>query len=256
MIIQYVSDVHLEIPRTYEIPRTLDYSEIVKAGEAEILVLAGDIGKLCPDTLTPFLDYTCANWKHVLYVAGNHEFYNKRASREKTVTQLRKVAEARPNLHFLDRDIVVIDGQRFLGCTLWSQPITSTSFNDFKQITTQDTETTRKPITARIMRQWHLTDRQWLYENVQAGDIVITHFMPLTTKDLVQFGHDSAYLPDIVNDSYFGNHEMEDLVSRARYWISGHTHQAFRVNVSSCIWVCNPQGYPYENTGHKIVAYM
>ena len=55
--------------------------------------------------------------KPVLFVPGNHEFYN--GERTRTLKALREAAVG-TNVHLLDRDEVVLNGVRFLGTTLWT----------------------------------------------------------------------------------------------------------------------------------------
>lgn len=249
MYIQFISDIHLEVwSDSGLVPEAI----IARHPQADILVLAGDIGKLRPDTLTHFIDYCCNTWPHVIYVAGNHEFYDKKKSRERIIDDIYSMARRWDNLYFLDRGIVSINGQRFLGCTLWSSPKSKDGFHDFTMISHQIDSTKRKPITPSIMAQWHQDDLEWLFDNVQEGDVVITHFMPLTTLDLVRLGHQSIYPPSIIEDLYYGNTDCWPLFEERapKLWISGHTHQAFDVVVGDVRWVCNPYGYPGETTNN------
>lgn len=264
--LQFISDIHLElgIPVTkkgevLELPPKC-YEQIIKKDpKADILVLAGDIGKLRPDTLSAFIDYCCGTWTDVIYVPGNHEFYDKKNSRETIVLSLQELTLTRPNLHFLDRGIVTIQSQRFLGCCLWSKPLSKDGLNDFHWISHQLNPTTRHPIGASDMARWHQADLDWLSENLQEGDIVVTHFMPLTNLDLIQSGHQSLYPPSQY-DNYYGNMDCWDLFKRKpKLWISGHTHQTFDVLVpldeecsAEVRWVCNPAGYPGEEVGEAI----
>lgn len=262
--VKIISDIHgeLRIPiyKRGVVSEVSDnaYREIVQPNNTtEILVLAGDIGKIRPDTLTSFLRYCCRNWSDVIHVVGNHEFYDKKSSRQRIVEQLRDLSsqEGLENYHFLDRDILTLDGQRFLGCTLWSVPQSQDGLNDFKWIRKQTTSTKRFPISCSDMIDWHKEDLQWLTDNVREDDIVITHFMPLSTADLISFGHKTT---NSVYDSYYGNTDCWHLFHRLpKMWISGHTHQQFRVQVPvpgpvpnrSVPWICNPFGYPGEDTG-------
>jgi hypothetical protein len=34
-----------------------------------------------------------------------------------------------------------------------------------------------------------------------------------------------------------------------KYWIHGHTHTHFDYKIGECRVICNPRGYPNENTG-------
>ena len=101
MNIHILNDLHIEF-EDFKPPET----------SADVVVLAGDIGvgvqglywaqRLFPD-------------KPVIYVLGNHEFYNNHTG---LVDALK--AEARDNIHVLNDDQVIIDRVRFLGSTLWT----------------------------------------------------------------------------------------------------------------------------------------
>lgn len=257
--LQFISDIHLELRREV-LSRTFFEQIIQKDPRADILILAGDIGNMRPDTLSLFIDYCCKEWNDVIYVPGNHEFYDKKNSQETIVKDLHRLMTSRPNLHFLNRGMVTIDAQRYLGCCLWSRPQHSSGFNDFHWISHQVTPIKREPIGVYEMTEWHKKDLFWLRENLQEGDIVITHFMPLTNLDLIQSGHKSLYPPSRY-DMYFGNTDCWDLFKRKpKLWISGHTHQTFDVVISlgkessdsEVRWVCNPYGYPGEYVGDPI----
>ena len=73
MKIQYMSDLHLEFADN---SRYLKHNELPVTGE--ILVLAGDIfylkDRVAP--LTKFWKWASANYREVLIVPGNHEYYN------------------------------------------------------------------------------------------------------------------------------------------------------------------------------------
>ncbi len=97
-----ISDVHLE-RGPYELPTDLEY---------DILVAAGDIGT--PELAVPWL---AAQGKPVVYVVGNHEHYDREFT--ETVRCARELARGTP-VHVLARNVVYLQGVRFLGTTLWS----------------------------------------------------------------------------------------------------------------------------------------
>ncbi len=72
MKIQYASDLHLEFK---ENSNYLKQHPLAVSGE--ILVLAGDIGYIGDDNYSkhPFWDWTSENYRQVIVVPGNHEFY-------------------------------------------------------------------------------------------------------------------------------------------------------------------------------------
>ena len=73
MKIQYMSDLHLEF---CDNSRWLKHNELPVTGD--ILVLAGDIfylkNRIAP--LNNFWKWASANYRQVLIVPGNHEYYN------------------------------------------------------------------------------------------------------------------------------------------------------------------------------------
>lgn len=70
--IQYASDLHLEF-----MENTLYLETHPLQPVAEILVLAGDTGYLGDEGFVkhPFWDWASENFKQVIVIPGNHEFY-------------------------------------------------------------------------------------------------------------------------------------------------------------------------------------
>src|SRR3954471_16774039 len=96
------SDLHLEIA-PWQPPRV----------EADVVVLAGDI-----DNGTRGVEWARRSFdKPVLYVAGNHEYYEG-----ELVSLQRELPDAagRADIQWMDCSELVIAGVRFLGCTLWT----------------------------------------------------------------------------------------------------------------------------------------
>ncbi|MGO9948755.1 MAG: metallophosphoesterase [Steroidobacteraceae bacterium] len=108
MRIQLASDLHLELLARLWPQECL----IAPAPGADVLVLAGDIHR----GLRAIEGF--ARWPvPVLYLAGNHEYYD--GQWEQLRTDLRRAAEGTA-VRFLDNDVVMLDGVRFLGSTLWT----------------------------------------------------------------------------------------------------------------------------------------
>ncbi len=100
MKLQVLSDLHLD----------LNPCDIPVVGD--IIVLAGDI-HLGTRGIAWAREHFAG--KPVLYVCGNHEFY--RHVFPDLLTDMRAAA-AGSNVTFLERDVFVKDGIRFLGATL------------------------------------------------------------------------------------------------------------------------------------------
>jgi 3',5'-cyclic AMP phosphodiesterase CpdA len=139
------SDLHLEFSDWTPPP----------AAAADVIILAGDIA----------VGAHGIGWARqkfvetpVIYVPGNHEFYG--AELPEALDALR--AEARRyDVHFLDGDVCVVSGTRFLGTTLW------TDGDRFEP---------------ERVREMHLTRAQWLAERLTepfvGPTVVVTHHLP------------------------------------------------------------------------------
>ena len=120
---------------------------------ADVLVLAGDICvaahfKEAGPTYTKhlakeyrqFFDHVCKEFPHVVYILGNHEFYNGDI---KHTYRILKEHLDYPNLHILEKEIWTHQGHTFIGGTLWtdmncSDPLTlmhtQGAMNDFREV--------------------------------------------------------------------------------------------------------------------------
>src|SRR3954463_4340612 len=108
MKIRLLSDLHLEHSKRhppFEFP----------PAPADVVVLAGDI-----DNGTRAIDWAEHTFpgSKVLYVPGNHEFYEAELSEAAAALQER--ASRSHNVHVLDNEELIVDGARFLGSTLWT----------------------------------------------------------------------------------------------------------------------------------------
>lgn len=110
MKLRILSDLHLEYC-PFEIPPLPDDS-------TSTLVLAGDIGQISQrEILEPFLRNAAARFSHVIYVMGNHEYYEGDfPDSRKTLRQWQLPA----NLHVLENTTIKIDDITFAGTTLWT----------------------------------------------------------------------------------------------------------------------------------------
>ena len=111
MIIRFFSDVHREISRYYKVE---EWEPTVLPDDADtVLVLAGDIEG--HGQINSFLERLAERFKAVVFVFGNHEFYGD-SLRVYNRVKRNVVAD---NIHVLQNSTVTIDGQRFVGTTLW-----------------------------------------------------------------------------------------------------------------------------------------
>lgn len=224
MKIQIMSDVHTEFHRD----SGLRFVQHLDPDGVDVLVVAGD---LCSYAHMPkILEELCSRFPHVVYVLGNHESYHRdwgEASRRATF-----VGNHNPNLHVLDKDVVEIGGQRFVGTTMWFRKDPHSIFfegelNDFCQI--------------GLFREHVYEENQraveFLNKNVQEGDVVVTHHAPTRACLSEEYKTDGL--------SRFYVCDMDDLIfdNKPKVWFHGHIHTSNDFQHGDTRIVSNPYGY-------------
>lgn len=264
MRIQLLSDLHLE---------SQPHFEAQAAPDADVLVLAGDIGSYQPRSRLPPAprDFGLArfaprshggHWPLVLYVPGNHEYDG--GDFDAIHRELRAVAESL-GMVWLERECFVHQGVRFVGTTLWSdfdvlaassdppptldrvlkmreKAFRAANFYLSKMAGTRD----GRPFLAEDVREQALVCQQWLREALAAPfdgpTVAVTHFAPSLRSA------DPRYGP-IPGTAGFCN-ALDDLLPHADLWIHGHLHcpNDYRVPApgrigGECRVVSNALGY-------------
>lgn len=235
MRIQILSDLHFE----FHPDGGAAFTEKCYCADVDVLVLAGDIclSAELPCVLADF----CVRYAHVVYVAGNHEPYG--SSIETVRGDLARAASSCVNLHVLDNSVATIGGQRFVGTTLWFpdspyNDLYAHALNDFQRIVGLHDQ-----VYAENSRAV-----QFLRENVQRGDVVITHHLPSERSVPLRFRGDPM--------NRFFVCPLDDLVrDRApAAWIHGHTHDTCNYLLHETHVVCNPFGYTGYETNPRFLT--
>lgn len=196
--------------------------------DAEVLVCAGDLSD--SKGIESALYLLCQKFPQVVFVAGNHEFYGSTINVVKR--KIRALQEGLPGLHFLDNDVVEIDGQHFVGTTMWFRNRPGLGrmhmhMNDFHVIigaTTQVYEENERAL-------------EFLAREVDDRSIVVTHHLPS------EFAVDEKYKGSKLNAFFVC--EMDELICEKQppLWIHGHTHESVDVKLDQTRILCNPFGY-------------
>lgn len=245
MKILVLSDLHLEFKR-------LSCDPCVVAS-ADVVVLAGDIDK--GTRALTWISETFPN-KPVVYVAGNHEFYDNHW--DDTLIALRAEADDRGIL-FLEQDEVKIGSVRFLGCTLWtdfalfrhpeeSMRDFAKGLNDCVYIRAGPREDVRgswHKLTPQAVLNRHTANRVWLANMLEAPyagkTVVVTHHLPSSASVPQRFRSDPL-------SPGYASELPAELLCAADLWIHGHSHDScdYIVNCGERATrvVCNPRGYP------------
>lgn len=181
---QICSDIHLEYYDKKQTPETIKFEDIISpAYPNSILILAGDIGHVSNTVWQAFTKYVSANWQHVIYVLGNHEYYSNSKDMTKLLNAYTTYLEQYTNIHLLNRNKLKIGEYDILGVTMWTHNEYSvvTQINDFKQIKMHNEAGHLKSINLTQYNELHTQDKTWLFANIDPSrkTIVVTHF-PLT----------------------------------------------------------------------------
>src|SRR5574343_9522 len=136
MLLRQISDIHTE-GSSYIIPED-------NRDKDAVLVLCGDI-EYAKNTnrYAAFLKPLCSRFKHVIIIAGNHEYWG--CSLIRTIEKMRLMVNAIHlegilNIAFLENESIVIDDVAIIGSTLWTDIKPHDEFNvrvnirDYKKV--------------------------------------------------------------------------------------------------------------------------
>lgn len=244
MKIQYCSDLHMEFRENMRFMKSLPL-ELV----GDVLVIAGDVGYLA-DKILPRLNFwkwASENYRQVLMIAGNHEFYNNgdiAAQGERWQKMFLS------NVGYYHNKVVRIDNIDFILSTLWSRipPVDELAIregmNDYSQIFYNKRRLIPQNITDEFEKNFAFI-RQAVNESDAEKIVVITHHLP-TFSALEQ-----RHAGDILNAAYateLGNYIAD---SKIAAWICGHSHHPTDMMIGNTRLVSNPLGYIFcgENSG-------
>jgi Icc-related predicted phosphoesterase len=265
MKITLVSDLHLEFS---------DCFDIKNENNADVLILSGDImiaedlhdhphvpsiyeyGSFAElgrkqkrvQTFRDFLTRMSNLFPHVIYIAGNHEFYHGKWV--KGIQYLRETCAVYPNVHFLERDCVKIDDVTFVGGTLWTNmnkgdPLTLHAvrdmMNDFRIIKNDEKGYTNlKPADTAIRHRQTLDYiRSVIAEKHDEKFVVVGHHSPS-----FQSVHEQYRTETLMNGAYHS--DLSEFIldhPQIKLWTHGHTHHCFDYMIGETRIVCNPRGY-------------
>jgi predicted phosphodiesterase len=233
-----LSDLHLDVNRRYPLvlpePRP----------EHDAVIIAGDIRQGI-DAGVRFIVEAGLNTKPVLYVAGNHELYDR--DRHAEMAAGRAAAAAVRNVRLLERDSIVIGDVEFIGCTLWTDYLYAGPAEQGRAMLWAAQRLNDHRLIANGARRWspqdgldeHTASRAWLAKQLKRRSrhpqVVVTHHAP--SRRSVQ----PEYRDDLLTAAFASN--LDDLVGKAALWVHGHIHGPSDYVLDDCRVVANPRGY-------------
>ena len=262
--IQLVSDLHLE---------SQPHFRALPAPAADVLVLAGDIGSYQNGSLLASLnipDFGLAQFSPlppaqggagwptpVLFIPGNHEYDG--LDFDATRHRLRQTCE-RLGIVWLEHESVVLQGVRFVGCTLWADFDALSAGSDptpAEQLKARDKAfraanfylkknhsfRAGEPMLAPAVREESLKTQAWLRQALarpfEGPTAVVTHFAPSLLSADPRYGL-------VPGTAGFCN-ALDDLFPMAKLWMHGHLHCATDYVSKGCRVVANPLGYAHKD---------
>ena len=270
MRIKLVSDLHLEFS-DINIQNDQDYDVLILGGD---IMIAQDLHDHPTFDFNPyqhgafeslgrkqqrvarfrdFLKRCSFQFPHVIYIAGNHEFYHGKFYA--AIDYLREECAKYPNIYFLENDTKIIDDVVFVGGTLWTDmnkgdPLTlhaiESMMNDFKII--RNEYRSYAPMSARDVATRHAKTlayfRLVLSEHKDKKCVVVGHHSPSFQSCHPMYGNDT-----LMNGGYHS--DLSEFIldhPQVVLWTHGHTHHPFDYMIGDTRVVCNPRGY--QNDGY------
>lgn len=264
MKITLVSDLHLEFSDV-RLPNTQG---------ADVLILGGDImiaqslhdfkanDAVLPSTFTErgraerfreFLKHVSKEYKHVIYIAGNHEFYHGKYP--DAYNYLEEECRSFDNIYFLEQSSVEIDHITFIGATLWTDMnkgdkatvhLVKDTMNDYRVIRNSARNYARLTPSDTAIR--HNKTINYIRSIVESDPkktyVVVGHHAPSKISVKPKYAKDvqlnGAYSSDLS--------ELINSLPQIKLWTHGHTHDCFDYMIGETRIVCNPRGYEgYED---------
>lgn len=275
MKIAVMSDLHLEIEaeasakkRRYSAARDQKLLDIPYEGDADVVVLAGDIHTRRRGPAWAARTFPVP----VVLIGGNHEPYGNSlfadiAAQREAAAACGTFSDGRPRVVFLERETWVhvtpaSERAKFIGATTWidyallgDAPIARVKStaraekNDFRRIKVMDRRT-----GFRELRGLELEDiesfhrlavdfiRRELEKPFDGITIVVTHHAP-SAKSLR-----GDYTEGLTPAMYAADLEPLILAHQPDLWFHGHVHRSSDYMIGATRVVCNPRGY----FGHEV----
>jgi len=248
----------------------LEFGDITLKNEgADVLILGGDImtaqelhdfkadDTKFADELTrrataeryrEFLARCSAEFPHVIYIAGNHEFYHGKYP--DAYNYLEAECQAFNNVYFLEQGKKEIDDVTFIGATLWTDMnngdrttllMVSEMMNDYRIIRNSDTNYAKlkPPDTLHRHRESLNYIKSVVKSDTNKKYVVVGHHAPSKKSVKPRYAEDTE-----MNGAY--SSDLEEFIlshPQIKLWTHGHTHDVFDYSIGDTRIVCNPRGY-------------
>jgi Icc-related predicted phosphoesterase len=273
MRIKLVSDLHLEFSdinivndQNYDvlilggdimIAQDLhDHPELTNSSDQAAIANGTGLGRR-QERAQRFRDFfkRCSfQFPHVIYIMGNHEFYNGKFYAG--IDYMREECAKYSNIYMLEQDTKIIDDVTFIGGTLWTNmnkrdPLTMHAIegmmNDFRIIKNDKRNYASMSALDVAIRHDKTLDyiKLMVQENKDNKCVVVGHHSPSFQSCHPSYAHET-----LMNGGYHS--DLSEFIMdhpQIKLWTHGHTHHPFDYTIGETRVVCNPRGY--ENDGYS-----
>ena len=233
-----------------------DHPELVNSSDQAAIAAGTGLGRRqqAAQRYRDFFKRCSFQFPHVIYIMGNHEFYNGKFFAG--IDYMREELAKYPNIYMLEQDTKIIDDVTFVGATLWTDmnrgdPLTMHAIegmmNDFRII--RNDKRSFAAMSARDVADRHARTlayfRSVLAEQHDRKFVVVGHHTPSFQSCHPMYGNDT-----LMNGGYHS--DLSEFIldhPQIKLWTHGHTHHPFDYVIGETRIVCNPRGY--ENDGYS-----
>jgi predicted phosphodiesterase len=254
VLLWILSDIHLELTRGWDLPTAS------KRPHFDVMIVAGDLVPRMERGVKWLVERV--PYRHVIYVAGNHEGYG--CDIDRTVEKARQAA-AGTIVYVLQNDAILLGNVTFVGATLWTDfnlfgeqqramRVAGDRMNDFRKIRTKRYVERFRPMHALAR---HMESRKFFEAEMRkprSGPlVVISHHCPVPSPTPPPAQHaserlsddeilDAAYRSDLTSLMVRAPDDGRGTLRPADLWIFAHTHESVDTRVGATRLISNAKG--------------
>jgi len=200
-----------------------------------------------------FFQKCCQEFKNVIYVLGNHEYYNGKYP--DSINSIKENLSYLPNLHILEKESIKINNILFVCGTMW------TNFNnndplEMLKIARYMTDFKRIVVDNGIFSPYDAYKDHNIFMNFVKEElakpehdkvVIVTHHCPSMKCVPLEYSEDNR-----VNHGYISNYDCFILQNpKITHWICGHSHNKLDTMIGNTNIIMNCRGYfPQEKIAH------
>lgn len=230
--VQIVSDLHLDYHRDGGKTLVKEIHDV----NSDVLIIAGDVSD--SQYSKKAFELLLNTDKIVLFVAGNHEYFN--SSFDKVDDFFENLQVKNNNFRFLNNKVFYHKNIAFAGTTLWYPELSDNYLYEHNMWEFSCVSDFKKYVYKRNQQSIDFIN------HTSEINIMITHHLPSRQCIDPKFSSSSLnrfFVCPILDDNNFS--------ARPKSWVYGHTHASSSFKHNGIDLYCNPFGNLYEQTGFR-----